>query len=125
MERSWTVDPEGDALRIAGIDTESGLKRLGGKRERYEALLRKFADRQAEAVDAIRAALSAGDMATAEREAHSLKGAAATLGADHLAEDAAKAELAIKSGNGVDRELLSLSRSLDGVVTAIKTALPA
>ena len=33
-----------DALTIEGIDTESALKRLGNKRERYEALLQKFAD---------------------------------------------------------------------------------
>jgi two-component system, sensor histidine kinase and response regulator len=113
-----------EPLRIAGIDTDSGLKRLGGKRERYESLLRKFATKQAGAVETIRAALSGGDAAAAERDAHSLKGAAATLGADSLAEDAAKAEVAIQSGHAVDEALLSLSRSLDGVVVAIQTALP-
>jgi HPt (histidine-containing phosphotransfer) domain-containing protein len=116
--------PERDELRVAGIDTESGLKRLGGKRERYEALLRKFAERQAGTVDAIRAALACGDATAAEREAHSLKGAAATLGADALADDAASAEVAIKSGTGVDQGLLSLSQSLDSVVAAIRAALP-
>jgi two-component system sensor histidine kinase/response regulator len=113
-----------DPLRIAGIDTDSGLKRLRGKRERYESLLWKFAARQAGTVEAIRAALAGGDVATAERDAHSLKGAAATLGADLLAEEAAKAEAAIKSGHAVEEALLSLSRALDGVVTAIRTALP-
>ena len=34
-------------LNNAGIDTASGLRRLGGKRERYELLLRKFSARQA------------------------------------------------------------------------------
>jgi two-component system sensor histidine kinase/response regulator len=113
-----------EPLSIAGIDTDSGLKRLGGKRERYESLLRKFATKQAGTVETIRAALSGGDAAAAERDAHSLKGAAATLGADGLAEDAATAEAAIKSGHAVDEALLSLSRSLDGVVAAIRTALP-
>jgi two-component system, sensor histidine kinase and response regulator len=87
-------------------------------------LLQKFAVRQSGTVDAIRAALSGGDVATAERDAHSLKGAAATLGADLLAEEAAKAEAAIKSDHAVDTALLSLSRCLDGVVAAIRTALP-
>jgi two-component system sensor histidine kinase/response regulator len=113
-----------EPLSIAGIDTDSGLKRLGGRRERYESLLRKFATKQAGAVETIRAALSGGDAAAAEGDAHSLKGAAATLGADGLAEDAAKAEVAIQSGHAVDEALLSLSRSLDGVVGAIRTALP-
>ena len=36
-----------DTLKIAGIDTSLGLKQVGGKRERYESLLRKFAGRQA------------------------------------------------------------------------------
>jgi two-component system, sensor histidine kinase and response regulator len=118
------LGPDHEPLKIAGIDTESGLKRLGGKRERYESLLRKFATRQAGTVDTIRAALSGGDVATAERDAHSLKGAAATLGADLLAEEAAKAEAAIETGHAVEAALRSLSRSLDGVVAAIRTALP-
>ena len=46
--------------------------------------------------------MSAGDAATAERAAHSLKGAAGTLGAHALSEAAAKAETAIKSGHGID-----------------------
>ena len=94
-----------DTPEIAGIDTHLGLKSVGGKRERYESLLRKFAGRQAGAVEAIRAALSVGDTSTAERDAHSLKGAASTLGATALAEHAALAETAIKTGQSVDEAL--------------------
>lgn len=112
------------SLRIDGVDTDSGLKRLGGKRERYESLLRKFAVRQAGSVDAISAAIMSGDMATAEREAHSLRGSAATLGADRLAEAAGLAEAAIKSGNGIDEALRSLSGSLHRVLIAIRATLP-
>jgi two-component system, sensor histidine kinase and response regulator len=118
------LGPDHAPLKIDGIDTEAGLKRLGGKRERYESLLRKFAARQAGTVEAIRAALSSGDTAMAERDAHSLKSSAATVGADRLAEEAAKAEAAIKSGYAVEEALLALSRALDGVVVAIRTALP-
>ena len=118
------MDPDTPALKIAGIDTNLGLKRIGGKRERYESLLRKFAGQQAGAIEAIRAALSIGDASTAEREAHSLKGAASTLGATDLAEHAAKVEAAIKTGQGVDETLESLSHSLVAVVGAIRAALP-
>ena len=111
-------------LKIDGIDAEGGLRRLGGKRERYEQLLRKFAARQAGSVDAMHKAIASGDTATAQRDAHSLKGSAATLGADQLAEEAGKAEAAIGSGDGIDDALQSLSRSLDGVVMAIRAALP-
>jgi two-component system sensor histidine kinase/response regulator len=113
-----------DALEIAGIDTNLGLKSIGGKRERYESLLRKFAAKQAGTVEAIRASLSIGDTSTAERDAHSLKGAASTLGATSLAEHAANAETAIQTGQGVDEALRSLSEALATVVEAIHAALP-
>ena len=99
------MGPDTDTLKIAGIDTSLGLKQVGGKRERYESLLRKFASRQAGTVTAIRAALAAGDAATAERDAHSLKGVASTLGATALAEQAAKVETAIKAEKNVDEAI--------------------
>lgn len=119
------MDTGTDAPQIAGIDTKFGLKMTGGKRERYESLLHKFAARQAGTTEAIRAALLVGDVSAAEREAHSLKGAASTLGATNLAEHAAKVETAIKINQGVDEALASLSVSLVAVVEAIRVALPA
>jgi two-component system sensor histidine kinase/response regulator len=117
--------PAGDAgLDLPGLDVRAGLKRTGGNRKRYESLLRKFAEQQAGAVEAMRAALAAADAATAERAAHSLKGAAGTLGAAVLAEAAAQAETAIKNGRAVNEALRELSRSLDPVVAGIRAALP-
>jgi two-component system sensor histidine kinase/response regulator len=116
--------PESVPLEIAGIDTKSALKRTGGNRKRYETLLRRFAKQQAGAAEGMTAALAAGDPATAERAAHSLKGAAGTLGAAELSEAAAKAETAIKTGHLVKDALASLSRSLARVVQAIWEALP-
>jgi two-component system, sensor histidine kinase and response regulator len=118
------LNPDGSALQIAGIDTNLGLKRVGGKRERYESFLRKFAERQAGAAGAIRSALAVGDKSTAEREAHSLKGVAGTLGATILAEHAARVETAINAGQSVEEALESLSDSLNAVVQAINAALP-
>jgi two-component system, sensor histidine kinase and response regulator len=116
--------PDGEPLRIVGIDTGAGLKRLGGKRERYESLLRKFAARQSGTVESIRGSLRSGDIAAAERDAHSLKGSAATLGADVLAEEAAKIEAAIRSGHDIDRALFSLSQCLEEVLAGIRAVLP-
>src|SRR5262249_18676911 len=78
---SSRLRPDGEPLIIVGIDTDAGLKRLGGKRERYESLLRKFAARQAGTVESIRESLRGGDIAGAGRGAPPLKGSAATLGA--------------------------------------------
>lgn len=109
---------------IAGVDTRLGLKRTGDNQKRYETLLRRFARQQAGAIKAISESLSAGDTATAERAAHSLKGAAGALGASALAEAAAKVETAIKSGRDAQTPLAELSNALDGVVDAIRITLP-
>jgi two-component system, sensor histidine kinase and response regulator len=115
--------PSGDLL-IPGIDTKTALKRTGGNRKRYESLLQRFADSQSHVVDDIRAALAAKDFPTAQRFAHSLKGAAANLGANALAQVAAAAEAAIDSNQAVAPALESLSRSLDQTIAAIRAPLP-
>ena len=112
------------SLAISGIDTAIALKRTGGNLKRYESLLHRFADSQTAVVSDIRAALVANDAPTAQRLAHSLKGAAANLGATALAEVAAKAESAIDSNQGVPAALEALSHSLDTSLAAIRTALP-
>lgn len=121
---SHPLGPDISLFNIAGIDAEFGLKSIGGKRERYESLLRKFAEKQAGTAEAIRSALSAGDASTAEREAHSLKGAASTLGATEVAKRAAEVEIAITTGQNVDESLESLSHSLVAVVKAIRATFP-
>ncbi len=97
-------------LAIPGIDVRAGLTRTGGNRGRYETLLRKFAEQQDDTIDRhAQRAVKIGDAATAERAAHSLKGAAGTFGAASLSEAAASAETAIKTGNGVDGAVQALS----------------
>ena len=116
------MTPEG--LAIEGIDTEGALKRLSGKRELYEALLRKFAEKQSGSVVAVRTALAAGDRAGAERELHSLKGAAGSLGAIAIAETAAECEHALREGGDVKPSLKTLEKSLAAGVAAIRSKLP-
>jgi CheY-like chemotaxis protein len=112
------------ALVIAGIDTAAGLKRTGGNRKRYETLLRKFSEQQSGTGADIDAALTRGDAATAERAAHSLKGAAATLGAGALAEAAARVEAAIKNGKDARPDVRTLADLLAIVLADLRTALP-
>jgi two-component system, sensor histidine kinase and response regulator len=111
-------------LEIPGIDTQTALKRTGGNRQRYVSLLQRFADSQVGAVGEIRAALKAQDSATAQRIAHSLKGAAANLGANALATAAGSAEVAIKTQSEVERALVEMGRTLFAAVGAIQETLP-
>jgi HPt (histidine-containing phosphotransfer) domain-containing protein len=76
------------------------------------------------AVKEIRGALSARDSATAQRIAHSLKGAAANLGATGLANAAGRAELAIKTQSDVDPVLVEMEQMLFATVATIQKALP-
>jgi CheY-like chemotaxis protein len=111
-------------IEIPGVDVRSGLRRTGSNAKRYKTLLTRFAQQEAGAVDTMRTALSMGDAATAERAAHSLKGAAGTLGAAGLSGMAGEAETAIKLGQRADEALKSLAVALARVVDGIRRALP-
>jgi two-component system, sensor histidine kinase and response regulator len=111
-------------MAIPGVDTRTAMRRTGGSRKRYEALLQRFADSQSRCVWEIRAALGAHDTSMAIRLAHSLKGAAANLGADTVAGCAAKVEAAFDANQDVEDALCDLSGALDSVIAAIRKALP-
>jgi two-component system, sensor histidine kinase and response regulator len=110
------------AFEIAGVDTKSALRRTGGNPKRYEMLLRKFAE--STAVEEIREALAKCDTVTAARAAHSLKGAAANLGATAVAEAAAKVEKEIQTGETIPPALSRMVVSLRTTVQAIRSAFP-
>ncbi|MGC2002559.1 MAG: response regulator [Candidatus Acidiferrales bacterium] len=117
-----TGSPEATPFLIAGVDTQSALRRTGGNPKRYEMLLRKFAE--SANVEEIRGGYASGDTATAARAAHSMKGAAANLGATAVANAAAEVETAIKAGQSVQPGLDVLAAKLRAVVEAIRSALP-
>ncbi|MFU8765731.1 MAG: Hpt domain-containing protein, partial [Haliea sp.] len=60
----------------------------------YQRILRKFEQSNRQFQVTVRAAIAAGDWQTAQREAHTLKGLAGTVGADALAAVAAELESA-------------------------------
>jgi two-component system sensor histidine kinase/response regulator len=111
-------------LEIPGVDTQTALKRTGGNLQRYVSLLRRFADSQVGAVGEMRATLEAHDFATAQRIAHSLKGAASNLGANALATAAGSAEVAIKTQSKIEPALVEMERTLFAAVAAIQKTLP-
>ena len=90
-----------DALRatlatITGLDVETGLSRVRGKLASYARLLDMFVRDHADDVVALRMCLADGEIADALRLAHTLKGVAATLGADEVRQRALELELAIR-----------------------------
>jgi HPt (histidine-containing phosphotransfer) domain-containing protein len=106
-----TQPADGLLARLAGIpglDTPLGLKRLAGKPASYIRLLCKFAERQPAEMTALRQALADGDLHTAKRVAHTLKGLAATMGATLLQSSSQRLEGSIRENLGED-EINSLS----------------
>jgi signal transduction histidine kinase/CheY-like chemotaxis protein len=114
---------ENPLAAIEGLDVEGGVRRVAGKRDFYERLVRQFAEgEEAEAVETIRTQLSEGDREAAERTAHSLKGVAGTLGAAELQQRAEGVESAIRenSDESTTEELLqSVDQELSRLVSAI------
>ncbi len=92
--------PAGSALPAAlpGFDIEEALHRLDGNADLLRWSIRRFHERYPGVVEAIRGALAGQDRETAERSAHTLKGLAATIGAQKVAATARKVERAITDG---------------------------
>ena len=70
---------------LSGFDVAQGLASLRGNADTYLAILGRFVGARVGSMDALAASLAAGDRVTAARQAHSLVGSAATLGARRLA----------------------------------------
>ena len=110
---------------IAGVDTADGLHRVGANERLHRAMLRQYAEDQADTPAALRAALASADMKTAERLAHTLKGVSATLGIKRPSEAAAVVEDRIRHDRleGVEDDLMALEEATAAVIAGIRGAL--
>jgi len=70
---------------VPGMSVTHGLALMLGRVDRYLSILHRFLMTQPEQLERLADGLGSGDLATARRLAHTLKGAAGTLGADLLA----------------------------------------
>jgi signal transduction histidine kinase/DNA-binding response OmpR family regulator/HAMP domain-containing protein len=84
------------AIRIAGINTEQGLKNCLGKVKLYLSLLEKYQAALQRTVPQAREALQQQDYASAQRAVHTLKGISFNLGADACGRLCQLAEQALK-----------------------------
>ena len=113
---------------IPGVDVEGGLRRVRGRADRYLALLRDFVTEQADAMERLQAECQAADWASAERRAHTLKGLAAHIGAQALADAAGEVERALRASDaphaGLAAELEALQSAWAAQIQAIVAALP-
>jgi two-component system sensor histidine kinase/response regulator len=113
---------------VAGLDSQLGLSRMMGKRPLYEAMLRRFVASQREAAAAIHASLACGDLATAERQAHTTRSVAGNIGATTVAALAGAVETAVREEQPpveVQRCLVALRVALASLVDELEVRLGA
>jgi two-component system sensor histidine kinase/response regulator len=87
-----------DRFRLEGIDVAGSLERLGLEFATFRRMLIRFADGQGAMLDALRAAVAAGDSSAAAKHAHAIAGAAGNLGAETLRAAAKALERAGREG---------------------------
>ncbi|MBF0158032.1 MAG: response regulator [Magnetococcales bacterium] len=124
-----TQDEAAELPEMAGINSHLGLQHVDHRRSLYWELLAKFNQRQSQAAAAIRTALEQQEWDTAERLSHTLKGLAATLGAEQLQRLAKQLEQALHRDDAVAAgctDLLEqLASELRRVCGSIEQALAA
>ena len=109
---------------LPGLNVRAALHRLGDDKDIYLSLLQRFSASQADCAERIRAALDAGHDADAERIAHSVRGAAANLGATAVQEAAGVVELALRKGTPDETARLALAARMAALTALLAQALP-
>jgi len=97
---------------IAGLDTVIGLNAVRGRKASYLRLLATFVRSHADVPAEISHQLAAGLLEEATRSAHTLKGAAGTLGIVAIQQAAAQLEAALHAGKPAG-EIEQLLQQLD------------
>ena len=105
-----------EALRFMGYDVDAGLVYVAGDSAFYLELVREFASKAEERIQAIRQAYKRKDICEYQILVHSLKNAARQIGANALAE---KAEEQENASNGGDME--SVDTGIDGLLMQYET----
>ena len=112
---------------ITGLDVQAGLSHTMGKKPLYLAMLRRYVAGQKDCAASIRAALDAGDSASAQLAAHTLKGVSGTIGAKAVLVLAEKVESAIREQQArqhIDKALDQLAPPLLTLTSALDAWLP-
>ena len=109
-----------------GIEVGAALSRLGNLQMVYLKLITDFTDKYSTTGQTIHQQLSDGDTKSAKREAHTIKGLAASIGAEELKRIASELETRIGCGESVatlSDELTQFNEALSHASEALKRLL--
>jgi HPt (histidine-containing phosphotransfer) domain-containing protein len=89
-------------LASEGFDVATALQQLAGSEKLYLSIITKFATMYKDLPDTIQADLEKGDLAKVQRDAHTVKGLAGTLGHNALRDIALELEHSAVAGNSAE-----------------------
>jgi len=120
-------DEQVNLPNIPGLDTHAALARLEGDSALYGRLLVMFYNNQKDFINDFRAAQKSSDNKAITRLAHSLKGVAASVGVDTIAQAAKELELACAQNmqEAVDAKLKTIELELGLVMPELKSFVDA
>ena len=114
------------ALRnLPGIDVERGLHFLNGRTDYYLKILGQFVKGHGNELAALNGHLAAGDRPAARQIAHSLKGAASTLGLVAIADAATCLEARLKEEKPLDQDSENIRQMYAELASAFADLLEA
>ena len=113
--------------QVGGLDVAHGLALVRGNATKHAKMLRLFAETHADDIPQLRAALAGDDLPVMQRRAHTLKGAAGTIGARPVAAAAAALHQALREqadGAAIESCCNTLIDAMATLVDDLRHALP-
>ncbi|WP_168224839.1 CHASE domain-containing protein [Rhodoferax aquaticus] len=110
-----------DTAQAAGVDVVTALRRLGGKQEVYQRMLSTFVADLQNVPAQLQAHIAQRDPTGLARDMHTLKGLAATLGADGLAHLAGRLE----KESSATSDVATMVQQVQSICEAIAQVTPA
>ena len=110
---------------IPGLDLATALRRTGGNRQLLLKLLVEFRHDHREAARRLEAALEQGEEKRAKALAHTLKGAAGSLGAQALSDASAELECALADGEAVEAPRRRFAVALEQLMAGLEPLIMA
>ncbi len=126
MKNSVDFHKEFDHFKIPGLDFESGLNRMMGKRQSYDNLLRKFTHGYEDYGLRIKKAMNHESDESAELLVHTLKGVAGNIGAIDIQKKAEEIEKSIRANRESDfvlEQVEALQAMLREIIQNIRLVL--
>ncbi|MEO5345113.1 MAG: PAS domain S-box protein [Magnetococcus sp. YQC-9] len=127
IESSPAASTTSELPELPGVDKAQALKRMGGSVNLLRKMIIRFRESQGEYISRLAERLKTGDLMTAIRDTHTLKGLAANIGAAELAAFAREVEEILKKGGdleGLPTARKMMEHSLICLIEAIDTTLP-